>query len=167
MYVCERHQRGRISVIYITGSKLVETPVTASPVKKFIAERYMRPNRSSGIVKKSMLEEYLEEHQGTINEMHARMVEDDYDFTEQEEHIWKTAFAIYISDGYTLSKEDMLDEHDWWIKRLEYHAGLYEEEFSRIYVHLTNQVHLNVFDFLEDVLNSFTVDQLSVASPFA
>lgn len=82
------------------------------------------------------------------------------DISAEEEHAWRLAFELALSDEYTLTKEQLLTSHDWWINRLIQESDLDAEDLDGIIVELQNTDHEDIHQFLDHVLSKFNIEQL-------
>lgn len=102
----------------------------------------------------SVLEEVLHEYDiSTINQK----LNDNDELTEEEEEAWKLAFELAITDEYTLTKDQLLSSHDAWINAMDY---IDEMDLDIIVDNLRKGRHTDIYNFMDDVMNSFTVEQL-------
>lgn len=82
------------------------------------------------------------------------------DISPKEEEAWRLAFEMSLTDDYTLTKEQLLTSHDWWIHRLIQESGLDAEDLDDIIIEIQNTPHKDIYQFLDHVLSSFTIEQL-------
>ena len=79
------------------------------------------------------------------------------DITKKEKEAWIFAFEMALTEEYKLTKEQLLSTHNWWISRLAYEVG--DELYEKIDV-LKNTKHEGTMDFVDDVTETFTLEQL-------
>jgi hypothetical protein len=113
-------------------------------------------DNNADIKVESMLEDFKDEY--NISGITKKLDRHD-EITKQEEEVWKLGFEMALTDDYAMTKEQLLGSHNWWLTRLEYHSGIDEVEFDDILNSLTRN-HASLYDFLDDVLNSFSVEEL-------
>lgn len=86
--------------------------------------------------------------------------------TAKEEEAWRLAFEMALTDDYTLTKKQLLSSHDWWINRLIQESDLDAEDLDEIILELKKTKHADIYQFLDHVLQSFTLEQLySIKNP--
>lgn len=86
--------------------------------------------------------------------------QDIIELSPYETTLWLQHFAYVISDQYTLSVKQLLTTHDKWLKTIEYHSNIKEDKF--IEFEGKNFDNWTLTEFLNYVVNYFTVDELSV-----
>lgn len=86
--------------------------------------------------------------------------EDITELSPQEKKLWLQHFAYVISDGYTLTVEQLLTTHNKWLTTVEYHSGVDDHKFKDF--EEMNFKDWKLIDFLNFVVNHFTVNELSV-----
>ena len=79
------------------------------------------------------------------------------DITEKEKDAWMFAFEMALTEDYKLTKQQLLSTHNWWISRLSFEVGddLYEKIDE-----LKNTEHESTMDFVDDITELFTLEQL-------
>ena len=82
------------------------------------------------------------------------------DLTVEEEKEWMEYYLFIISDNYTLTPEEMLADHDWWLKCIQYHSGIDEDKMYKFLDNREQLVNLSTDDFLTEVLSFFTIDEM-------
>jgi hypothetical protein len=82
------------------------------------------------------------------------------DLTKNEEKDWLEYYLFVVSDNYTLSPEDMLSDHDWWLKCIQYHSGIDEDKMQRFLDRIPELNKMPLDDFLSIVITYFTIDEL-------
>lgn len=88
------------------------------------------------------------------------------DISPKEEEAWRLAFEMSLTDEYTLTKEQLLTSHDWWINRLIQESDLDAEDLDGIIAEIRGTNHGDIYQFLDHVLSSFTIEQLySIGHP--
>jgi hypothetical protein len=80
--------------------------------------------------------------------------------TDREEEAWRLAFEMSLTDDYTLTKEQLLTSHDWWIHRLLYESGLDAEELRERIADIRDTQHKDIYQFLDHVLERFSLEEL-------
>jgi hypothetical protein len=81
----------------------------------------------------------------------------DYDdLTPQEEEQWLLAFELVLTDEYTLTKQKLLTSHDAWLRSITD----IDDNDNDIENKLSQQEHKDIHDFIDDVLQIFTIRQL-------
>lgn len=91
-------------------------------------------------------------------------VNDGDDLTDGETREWLEYYLFIISDNHTLSVKEMLSDHDWWLKRIEYHSGIREEKMAEFRLKCSEDMPLD--DFLETIITFFTLEELASSGLF-
>lgn len=86
-----------------------------------------------------------------------RKLNNNDELTEEEEEAWRFAFELSLTDEYALTKEQLLSSHDGWIHAMDY---IDEMELDDIIDRLQSSQHKDIYEFIDDVMRSFTVEQL-------
>jgi hypothetical protein len=82
------------------------------------------------------------------------------ELTPIEEQQWMEYYLFVISDNYTLTPTEMLSDHDWWLKCIQYHSGIDEDKMYTFLYNKDKLANLSLDDFLTQVLSFFTIDEL-------
>ena len=82
------------------------------------------------------------------------------DLTVTEEKDWLEYYLFVISDNYTLTAEDLLRDHDWWLKCIQYHSGIDEDKMQNFLDRIPELKKLSLDEFLSIVITYFTIDEL-------
>lgn len=82
------------------------------------------------------------------------------DISPKEEMAWRLAFEMALSDEYTLSKEQLLGSHDWWLRRMLAEADIDAADLDEIILDLQDTNHRDIYEFLDDVQTKFNIEQL-------
>jgi hypothetical protein len=82
------------------------------------------------------------------------------DLTVDEEKDWLEYYLFIISDNYTLTTADLLSDHDWWLKCIQYHSSIDEDKMQQFMDSLPKLKKLSLDDFLSHVITFFTIDEL-------
>lgn len=77
------------------------------------------------------------------------------EISPREEEAWRLAFEMAITDEYTLTPQQLLNSHDWWLNRL-LSKGCDEDIIERLE---TSNEH-NLYKFLDLMHSLITIDQL-------
>jgi len=86
--------------------------------------------------------------------------------TAKEAEAWRLAFEMALTNDYTLTKQQLLGSYDWWINRLIQEGDIDSEDVDEIIERLSKTQHRDIYEFLDDVLASFTLEQLySIGQP--
>lgn len=88
-------------------------------------------------------------------------VADQDTLTSQEKQLWLQHFAYVISDGYTLTTENLLSSHDWWLKCLEYKSGIVDSKMTQFETLLPELRELELTDFINFITTFFTIEELA------
>jgi hypothetical protein len=84
------------------------------------------------------------------------------DISPKEGEAWLLAFEMSLTDDYSLTKEQLLTSHDWWINRLIQESDADEDIIAEI----IDTEHKDIYHFLDHVLSRFTLEQLySIGHP--
>jgi len=78
--------------------------------------------------------------------------------TAKEAEAWRLAFEMALTNDYTLTKEQLLGSYDWWINRLMQESDA--DDVDEIIERFGKTQHKNIYEFLDDVLSSFSLEQL-------
>ena len=62
-----------------------------------------------------------------------------------------------LTEEYKLTKQQLLSTHNWWISRLAFEVG--DELHEKIEL-LKNTKHESTMDFVDDIVETFTLEQL-------
>ena len=118
-------------------------------------------NENADIKQGSLLEKYLSDKKsfpkGIAHISNKIEQKDLEDITKKEKEAWIFAFEMALTEEYKLTKEQLLSTHNWWISRLAYEVG--DELYEKIDV-LKNTKHEGTMDFVDDVTETFTLEQL-------
>lgn len=118
-------------------------------------------NENADIKQGSLLEKYLSDEKsfpkGIAHISNKIEQKDLEDITKKEKEAWIFAFEMALTEEYKLTKEQLLSTHNWWISRLAYEVG--DELYEKIDV-LKNTKHEGTMDFVDDVTETFTLEQL-------
>lgn len=102
-----------------------------------------------------------------INYINEKLEEKRLDeITPEEEHAWRLAFEVAMTNEYTLSKEKLCDENSWWINKLK--SVMDPEEIDEIMSDVQAQIRDqdDIYVFLDILLPRFTIEQLySIGDP--
>ena len=79
------------------------------------------------------------------------------DITDEEKDAWIFAFEMALTEEYKLTKQQLLSTHNWWISRLAFEVG--DELHEKIEL-LKNTKHESTMDFVNDIVETFTLEQL-------
>lgn len=124
--------------------------------EKHISEQELGPGYSydptADIVPDLILAELRNEY--PIDDI-VKKIEEGDEISSEEERAWTLALELTISDEYTLSKEQLLDEFDWWLRKIQYHGDIDGDVFGKIVDRLTKTKHKDIYEFLDDVIRSF------------
>lgn len=82
------------------------------------------------------------------------------DITSKEEEAWRLAFEMALTNDYTLTKEQLFDDHDWWFRRLQNESGIEEGVLYNIMAKIQNTKHKDIYAFLDDLVPMFTLEEL-------
>jgi hypothetical protein len=82
------------------------------------------------------------------------------DLTAEEEKEWMEYYLFTISDNYTLTPDEMLNDHDWWLKCIQYHSGIDEDKMYKFLDRQDELKTLPLDDFLTEVITFFTIDEM-------
>ena len=82
------------------------------------------------------------------------------ELTAQEEKEWMEYYLFTISDNYTLTPKEMLTDHDWWLKCIQYHSGIDEDKIYNFLDNTDKLKKMNLDDFLTEVLSFFTIEEM-------
>jgi len=87
--------------------------------------------------------------------------------TPKEAEAWRLVFEMALTNDYTLTKQQLLgSSYDWWINRLIQEGDIDSEDVDEIIERLSMTQHRDIYEFLDDVLASFTLEQLySIGQP--
>jgi hypothetical protein len=82
------------------------------------------------------------------------------EITPEEEHAWRLAFEVAMTNEYTLTKEKLCDENSWWINKLK--SVMDPEEIDEIMSDVQSQIRDqdDIYVFLDILLPRFTIEQL-------
>lgn len=118
-------------------------------------------NENADVKQGSLLEKYLSDKKsfpkGIVHISNKIEQKDLEDITKKEKEAWIFAFEMALTEEYKLTKEQLLSTHNWWISRLAYEVG--DELYEKIDV-LKNTKHEGTMDFVDDVTETFTLEQL-------
>lgn len=132
-------------------------PMSSMPQEGDKKEIIYNINPDADIKYDSLLESFKDEYDITGI---TQKLENTDELSQQEEEAWKLAFEMALTDDYVLTKEQLLNSHDWWLTRLDYHSGIDDDKFEKILKQLTTKNHKDIYEFLDDVLKSFSVEEL-------
>lgn len=144
--------------------------------------QFLKDNRGKGMTIAQLRDLYISEHEGapvvynyneTADDKHDSALEEiknEYDIssinqklndndelTEEEKEAWRLAFELSLTDEYALTKDKLLSSHDAWIHAMDY---IDEMELDDKVEDLHAGQHKDIYQFMDDVMNSFTVEQL-------
>jgi hypothetical protein len=86
------------------------------------------------------------------------------DLTIQEERDWLEYYLFIISDNFTLSSKDLLSDHDWWLKCIQYHSDIDEDKMQQFLDKIPELQKQPLEDFLGFVVTYFTIDELKAVN---
>lgn len=82
----------------------------------------------------------------------------EHDFlSDQEAEQWRAAFRAKLMENDT-TKESLLNQHDVWLKRIQYEGE--DERMQGFYRTIVPKTHRSVEDFLSDVTDYFSLEEL-------
>ncbi len=83
---------------------------------------------------------------------------DDISDTQAKE--WLEYYLFIISDNYTLTPKEMLSDHDWWLKCIQYHSGIDEDKIVNFMLNIKKLERLSTDDFLTYVITYFDISEM-------
>lgn len=88
--------------------------------------------------------------------------EGDWDtLTHLESKNWLQHFCYIISDGFSLSSEQILNSHDGWLRTIEYHSNITESQFKLFEDQIPEMCQWDRLTLLNYIVTFFELPQLA------
>jgi len=81
------------------------------------------------------------------------------DISDEQAKEWLEYYLFIISDNYTLTPKEMLSDHDWWLKCIQYHSGIDEDKIVNFMLNKKLST-LSTHDFLTYVITYFDIAEM-------
>jgi hypothetical protein len=81
--------------------------------------------------------------------------------SKKETRDWLINYIVFITYNYTLTTRDLLTDHDWWLKRIQYHSGIPDDKINLFMEHIPDMVDWPLENFIEYILEFFTLEELA------
>jgi hypothetical protein len=82
------------------------------------------------------------------------------DISDEQAKEWLEYYLFIISDNYTLTPKEMLSDHDWWLKCIQYHSGIDEDKIVNFMLNNKKLSTLSTHDFLTYVITYFDIAEM-------
>ena len=82
------------------------------------------------------------------------------DISDEQAKEWLEYYLFIISDNYTLTPKEMLSDHDWWLKCIQYHSGIDEDKIVNFMLNIKKLSTLSTHDFLTYVITYFDIAEM-------
>lgn len=114
-------------------------------------------DRDASIKHESLLEDL--KTQVDIPALTKKLQEHDI-LNEDEQDLWYLAFDLAVTKDYSLTKEQLLGSHDWWLERILYESGIDDDIYDDIVTELKTEHHKDIHEFMDHVRDSFSIYEL-------